>query len=170
MRPCKPYTPPADVESKLNDIFEKHLGSQSSELTNTRTKFKVLNACFKEFKHGIPNSRLHQILNTGKSPTGLPLATAFPSVFHFLIFHPFLILDQVKEFYKAAVDPRVPLDKFKSIELPPNLSIQYDYHRFHPETDTMFGGVSAFPQRSTIVTGLTYKKKYAGYTAKPKWH
>lgn len=68
------------------------------------------------------------------------------------------------------IDARVPLEKFKSIELPPNVSIQYEYHRFHPETDTMFGGVSAFPRRSTVVTGLSYKKKYAGYKSKPLWH
>lgn len=81
-----------------------------------------------------------------------------------------LYLDDVKCFYQKEVDVRVPLDKFKGVELPPNLSIQYEYHRFHPETDTMFGGVSAFPRRSTVVTGITSKKKYAGYTAKPKWH
>lgn len=74
------------------------------------------------------------------------------------------------KFYNTTVDVRVPLDKFKSVELPPNIHIQYEYHRFHPETDTMHGGVSAFPKRSTIVTGLKYKKKYAGYTVKPKWH
>ena len=34
------------------------------------------------------------------------------------------------------------------------------------ETDTMFNGVSAFPRSSTIVTGLKYKKKYRGYSAK----
>ena len=76
----------------------------------------------------------------------------------------------MKEFYKTAVDIRVPLDKLKDVELPKNLSVQYEYHRFHPETDTLFGGLSAFPRQSTLVTGLKYKKKYAGYTAKPKWH
>lgn len=78
-------------------------------------------------------------------------------------------LGDVQEFYKEAIDVRVPLDKLKDIELPKNISVQYEYHRFHPETDTMFGGVSAYPRQSTLVTGLTYKKKYAGYTAKPKW-
>ena len=75
----------------------------------------------------------------------------------------------IKCFYKEEVDTRVPLERFKSIELPPNLSIQYDYHRFHPETDTKFNGVSAFPQRPTIISGLKNKKKYAGYQVKPKF-
>ncbi|KAI9562699.1 hypothetical protein GHT06_010153 [Daphnia sinensis] len=142
LRPNKPYTPPADVEQKLNSIFESQLGSNSAQISNGRIKFKVLSACFKEFNHGIPNSRLHEITTT----------------------------DDIKNFYLQEIDARVPLEKFKSIELPPNVSIQYDYHRFHPETDTMSGGVSAFPRRSTIVTGLSYKKKYAGYTSKPIWH
>lgn len=33
----------------------------------------------------------------------------------------------------------------------------------------MFGGISAFPGRSTIVTGLKYKKKYKGYDARTPW-
>lgn len=37
------------------------------------------------------------------------------------------------------------------------------------EKDTMFGGVSAFPKSSTIVTGLKARKKYEGYTAKHSW-
>ena len=37
------------------------------------------------------------------------------------------------------------------------------------ETDRMFGGISAFPGTSTIVTGLKYKKKYKGYDARTPW-
>jgi hypothetical protein len=37
------------------------------------------------------------------------------------------------------------------------------------DMDTMFGGISAFPGRSTIVTGLRYKKKYKGYDATTPW-
>ena len=65
LRPHKPYTPPEDVDQKLNSIFENQLGSTSAKLSDGRTKFKVLNACFKEFNHGVPNSRLHEILTTG---------------------------------------------------------------------------------------------------------
>ena len=84
----------------------------------------------------------------------------------FLIFY----ADDVEIFYSTPVDTRVPLDKFKEVDLPANLHIQYEYHRFHPDTDTKFGGISAFPKRSTIVTGLKYKDKYPGYVAKPSWH
>lgn len=34
------------------------------------------------------------------------------------------------------------------------------------ETDTKFGGVTAFPESSTIVTGLKYKNKYKGHEQK----
>lgn len=56
------------------------------------------------------------------------------------------------------------------VDLPENLHIQHEYLRFHPDTDTKFGGETAFPLRSTIVTGLRYKKKYAGFVAKKKWY
>ncbi|RXG52050.1 hypothetical protein Avbf_15200 [Armadillidium vulgare] len=56
----------------------------------------------------------------------------------------------------------------KHMELPKNLHVLYDYVRFHPETDTKFGGISAFPESSTIVSDLKSKKKYHGYKAKVK--
>jgi len=37
------------------------------------------------------------------------------------------------------------------------------------DTDTVFGGVSAFPTDSTIVTGLRARKKYRGYKARKDW-
>lgn len=53
--------------------------------------------------------------------------------------------------------------------LPPNLHIQQDYVRFTKETSSFFGGHTAFPKSSTIVTGLKYRNKYPGYEAKRKW-
>lgn len=40
---------------------------------------------------------------------------------------------------------------------------------FIADTDAMFGGVTAFPESSTIVTGLKYKKKYQGFKAIDKF-
>lgn len=45
-------------------------------------------------------------------------------------------------------------------KLPKNLSIQLEAHRFDPETDTMFGGRTAFPGSDTVVIGIQYKRKY----------
>lgn len=47
-------------------------------------------------------------------------------------------------------------------DLPPNLSIQLEPLRFNPETDTMFGGRTAFPGSDTIVMSIKYRRKYSG--------
>lgn len=39
----------------------------------------------------------------------------------------------------------------------------YSIDNILPDTDTMFGGKTAFPLSSTLVTGLKYKKKYKGF-------
>ncbi|XP_071521079.1 uncharacterized protein mRpL50 isoform X2 [Panulirus ornatus] len=37
------------------------------------------------------------------------------------------------------------------------------------ETDTKFGGVTAFTKDSTVVSGLKNKKRYPGFTARTSW-
>ncbi len=76
----------------------------------------------------------------------------------------------VLNFYTTPVDMTAPYDKLKTMELPPNLHVLHDYYRFHPDTDTMFNGVSAFPKSSTIVSGLKTKKKYKGFDAGNPWN
>lgn len=80
----------------------------------------------------------------------------------------FLFQDDVVKFYETAVNTFLPLDELCTRELPPNLHVEHKYTRFHPDTDTMFGGKSAFPERSCIVTGITSRKKYPGYVAERK--
>lgn len=75
-----------------------------------------------------------------------------------------IIIGDIYEFYETPVDTVVPYDALQNRELPPNLHILSDYHRFHPDTDTMFEGVTAFPRSSNLVTGLKTKKKYKGFT------
>ncbi|XP_076030579.1 mitochondrial ribosomal protein L50 [Oratosquilla oratoria] len=139
----KPYAPPSDVQQKVLKFCEKYL--QSSEAGTTihdqKIKYLLLNECGKAFSHAVPNSLMHKITS----------------------------VEELLTFYMTPVETTVPLDMMKSIDLPKNLHIQYDYVRFHPETDTLFGGVSAYPKESTVVTGLKYKKKYKGYTAKTQW-
>lgn len=72
------------------------------------------------------------------------------------------------DFYKTPVNTHLPLDELTTRELPPNLHIEHNYTRFHPDTDTMFGGKSAFPESSTIVTGIKSRKKYPGFVAERK--
>ncbi|KAK7874245.1 hypothetical protein R5R35_006283 [Gryllus longicercus] len=143
LRPFKNYDPPPDVEEQLAALCESILGPEYNrkEEIHHHSKFLLLNACFNVFSHGVPNSILHVIKSA----------------------------EDILTFYKIKVDVSVPLEKMKKQDLPPNLHVIYDYVRFHPDTDTKFGGISAFPKSSTIVTGLKYKKKYQGHEAKKSW-
>lgn len=142
LRPIKPYTPPEDVQSKVLELAKSsNLINPKQKFSSNEQKFQFLAACFGAFKHSVPNSRLHEIESVGDA----------------------------LEFYRTPVDTTLPLDALKTVELPENLYIQHEYVRFHPETDTMFGGKSAFPKSSTIVTGLKYKDKYKGHVAKKSW-
>ncbi|XP_046391188.1 39S ribosomal protein L50, mitochondrial [Ischnura elegans] len=144
LRSHTPYSPPEDVENQLHRIGNKYFGSKVSgdiRFDNAAEKFKVLAECNKVFKHCVPNSELHSMVTFG----------------------------DVIGFYLTPVVTTTPLDEMKTMKLPPNLHVQHDYVRFQPDTDVMFGGISAFPKSSTIVTGLKYRKKYKGYKAKTSW-
>lgn len=105
LRSQKEYIPPNDIHNKLNGIFTTCLGStELSSNIDSKKKFELLSSCFKEFNHGVPNSLLHTI-NT---------------------------LKDIKLFYETPVNVTVPYDKLKDMELPKNLHVQYEYHRFHP--------------------------------------
>jgi large subunit ribosomal protein L50 len=68
-RPHKHYDPPEDVTDKINSICKSITGLTSvSEipLNIPEVKFKVLNACFQEFRHSVPNSLLSTMITVGK--------------------------------------------------------------------------------------------------------
>ncbi|CAG9838727.1 unnamed protein product [Diabrotica balteata] len=136
LRQQRDYFPPADVDSKLEAIFQAVVGSTdiSTELTDLNQKFNLFTQCEQKLGHSIPNSLLHHMKT----------------------------LKDVQIFYNMPVDTRTPLERMKSMDLPENLNVQYEYNRFNADTDTMFGGKTAFPKSSTIVTGLKYKDKYKG--------
>ncbi|GAB0092272.1 39S ribosomal protein L50, mitochondrial [Sergentomyia squamirostris] len=104
-------------------------------------KFRVLQECGKTFLHHVPNSQLHNLKT----------------------------IDDVISFYETPINTTLPMNTLKAEDLPENLHVQQDYVRFHPEEDTKFGGVSAFPKSSTLVTGLTCRTKYRGHVAKRSW-
>ncbi|XP_072397238.1 large ribosomal subunit protein mL50 [Diabrotica undecimpunctata] len=136
LRQQRDYFPPADVDSKLEAIFQAVVGSTdiSTELTDLNQKFNLFTQCEQQLGHSIPNSLLHHMKT----------------------------LKDVQIFYNMPVDTRTPLERMKSMDLPENLNVQYEYNRFNADTDTMFGGKTAYPKSSTIVTGLKYKDKYKG--------
>ncbi|XP_017017824.1 large ribosomal subunit protein mL50 [Drosophila kikkawai] len=140
LRPHKPYTPPGDAAERVRSVAAS-LQLKGDKLENLSEKFKFLSACFQELQHGVPNSQVHELRT----------------------------LSDVIAFYETPVDTTVPLDALKRQDLPENLHIQYEYLRFNPETDTKFGGKTAFPKSSTLVTGLKYRGKYEGNEAKRSW-
>ncbi|KAM8710598.1 hypothetical protein ACLKA7_017253 [Drosophila subpalustris] len=144
LRPHKPYAPVSDAGDRVRAVanqLQMTNGGDQRKLTDLGEKFKFLAACFQELQHGVPNSQVHELTTVA----------------------------DVIAFYQQAVDTTVPLDALKRIELPENLHIQYEYLRFHPETDTKFNGKTAFPKSSTLVTGLKYRRKYEGHEAKRSW-
>ncbi|KAH8303780.1 hypothetical protein KR018_002412 [Drosophila ironensis] len=140
LRPHKPYAPLPDAADRVRAVATA-LKLKGDNLGDLSAKFDFLSACFQELGHGVPNSQVHE-LNS---------------------------IADVIAFYETPVDTTVPLDALKRVELPENLHIQYEYLRFNPETDTKFGGKTAFPKSSTLVTGLKYRGKYEGHEAKQSW-
>ncbi|XP_052860776.1 uncharacterized protein LOC128267867 [Anopheles cruzii] len=142
LRAVKPYTPPDNVCEQLQSLAKAQgITDQKRSFNGLEQKFAFLTACSETFGHSIPNSLLHEVHS----------------------------VDDALVFYQTPIDTRLPLDLIGSMDLPENLHIQQESVRFHPETDTMFGGKSAFPKSSTIVTGLKYKQKYRGHEAKKSW-
>ncbi|KAK9886384.1 hypothetical protein WA026_016656 [Henosepilachna vigintioctopunctata] len=90
-------------------------------LNDIPKKSTVLNAYYKKFQHSVPNSLLKSVNS----------------------------LEDVGRFYRTRVDTTIPLDKMKTIDLPENLNVQYDYHRFHPDTDTTTDTTLLARQHST---------------------
>jgi len=141
LRNQAPYQPPRNVSQLVSQACKAVSGSVNPDLSTLQVKFNVLEACRKAFNHKVPNSKLHEI----------------KSKEHLVVF------------YSEAVDTRVPLDQMKDIELPPNLHVSHEYLRFHPETDTAFGGITAFSGENNVVTGLKARKKHRGFEHKPEW-
>lgn len=76
-----------------------------------------------------------------------------------------MLPDDVIEFYSTPINQQTPFDTLVKENNVPNLHIIPEYRRYNPDED----GVSAFPKSSTLVTGLKYRKKYKGHTAKTSW-
>jgi len=148
----KSYEPPANVSDRLNSLVQSLAPSLKKQgkgdnimkyrLTDSRLKYDLLSKAFEEIQHGVPNSMLYMIETVG----------------------------DLDHFYQTPIKTQTPYDDLaRTKDLPQNIHVQMEPVRFHPETDTMFGGKSAFPKSSTVVTGLRAKRKYKGTIAKRSW-
>ncbi|XP_045597035.2 uncharacterized protein mRpL50 isoform X1 [Procambarus clarkii] len=143
LRSQKPYYPVNGVHKQVLGICSQLIKSSNPDtpFKDASTKFQVLAQCSKTLKHAVPNSLMHKITN----------------------------IRELVTFYETPVNTSVPLDMMKDMDLPKNLHVIYKYNRFHPETDTKFGGVSAFTKDSTLIVGFKNKKRYPGHVARTTW-
>lgn len=132
-----------DVSSRIDTICNSQSISTADQtkLEDPLIRFNLFVACEQQLNHSVPNSLLCDIETIG----------------------------DLKKFYETPVDTKTPLEALERLDLPKNLHVRQEYIRFHPDTDTMFGGKTAFPKSSTIVTGLKYKKKYPGHKQADPW-
>lgn len=145
----KPYQPDDNVQRRVRDIYEDVLGCKADQswrdtpVSEPLLKYKLLTRCIKEFGHDIPSSCLMSVST----------------------------IDDIVEYFSTPVEGVSPYDSLikSKNNLPQNIHAIPNYVRFHPETDTFFGGVSAYPGTSTIVTGLRAKKKYKGHVGRMSW-
>jgi len=146
-RSVKPYQPPSDVRDRIQQVCGDVFGVTSKQsweetaITDSNSKYKFLTQCAKATGYDIHNSQLHKMRTVG----------------------------DVLAFYEIPVTTRTTYETMHLQELPPNLHIQLEAARFHPDTDTKFNGVSAYPRSSTIVTGLKYRKLYKSHFEKNKF-
>lgn len=141
-----PYKPPEDAENQIKIISQDIFGNldckwKEISLNDSYLKYKLLNRCIQHFNHDIPNSYLHKMIK----------------------------LSDVVQYFITPVRGITSYDDLirEKNKLPPNLHVIPEPLRFHPDTDNIFGGITAFPKSATIVSGLKAKKKYKGYNPNP---
>ena len=44
----------------------------------------------------------------------------------------YCIPGKLRDFYRTPIKTTVPLDTMRSMDLPKNLHVEYEYHRYHP--------------------------------------
>ncbi|XP_067668152.1 large ribosomal subunit protein mL50-like [Haliotis asinina] len=137
VRTNKAYDPPVDLEGKLEQLVTQVCGDSVGEwrqvdLADRRVKFKLLTRLMRDLDHDIPNLALDEMKT----------------------------MDDVLTYFSTPVRNTAAYDDLSKLDLPKNLHIQMEPLRFDKDTDTMFGGRTAFPHRPTIVSSLRYKHKY----------
>ncbi|KAL5016557.1 hypothetical protein ScPMuIL_006146 [Solemya velum] len=134
----KGYSPPDNVESKIQEITEQVCGQvpdwKKLALDDRYLKFKLLTKLIKEFDHDIPNAELNDMKT----------------------------VSNVVRYYSTEVKDACSYEDMSRLDLPKNLHINVEPIRFDPENDPLFGGKTAFPGRPTIVSSIKYRRKFKG--------
>lgn len=151
MRSIKSYEP---QRASVLEVVEKIVEELDGVKNFPEQKFELLTRCEAAFSHSVPNSQLFEIKNIGKFNKFLSCCLKLIIL---------LVSDDVIRFYTTPVNCQTPYETLDKTV--PNLHIIAEAKRYNPDED----GVSAFPKSSTLVTGLKYRKKYKGHTAKTSW-
>ncbi|KAA3679530.1 large subunit ribosomal protein L50 [Paragonimus westermani] len=140
-----PYAPPTNVSSRIQSFAVRLLNANPSNPSAYRfqsnaEKFKLFTACAREFQHPVLNSYIHELTD----------------------------VSALIQYYQTPVASPDALSRLceQADQLPSNLSIATKPIRFNPN-DTTFFKRTAYPGRSTIVSGLGTAKKYRGFRAPP---
>ncbi|VDO01458.1 unnamed protein product [Rodentolepis nana] len=141
-----PYRPSKDVEPRIQSLAAKYLPNfvtleEPYQFPDRQSKIKFLKACMKEFDHTIPSNILHEMED----------------------------LNSVKDYFYQETEPEDKLaamveENARKLSLPSNLVIQVEPIRFDPNDKSLFTK-TAFPGRSTIMSGIEESKKYPSYKA-----
>lgn len=132
------YQPPADAVERISYIVEEVYGSQADmnlQLNNRAQKFDLLTRVMEDLDHDIASVDLND-MNT---------------------------VQDVFKYFKVEVKDTSALEDLTKLDLPKNLHINTEYIRFHPDTDNIYDGITAFPGRPTRVSSIKYKRKYKGF-------
>ncbi|KAH3891286.1 hypothetical protein DPMN_015379 [Dreissena polymorpha] len=135
----RPYRPAGDVESQIQAIVEAIYGPSenwmATPLTNRMHKFDLITKAMLELDHDVSNMSLHEMRT----------------------------VEDVVKYFQTEVGDKSRLEDLTKLDLPKNLHMNLDYIRFHPETDKIHDGLTAFPGQATKVPSIKYRKKYVGY-------
>ncbi|XP_060074384.1 large ribosomal subunit protein mL50-like [Ylistrum balloti] len=134
----KCYTPPDDVEERIqaiaDNIFGEHENWKETLLTNRINKYKFLTKTIKEFDHNIPNMVLTHLDK----------------------------VEDVVDHFSTEVRGTSALEDISKLDLPQNLHMNLDYIRFNSKEDTLFDGKTAYPERPTIIHSIKHRRQYKG--------
>jgi len=143
LRKYQSYDPPADVQTIYLKICSSVLGKDvtasnlaTHKLQDPDVKFELMNSLGKELNHYVHNSRLRDMDD----------------------------LDKLFTFYTTPIDMKNPytrlFDEGEAGNLPPNLIIQKNPHRFTGKGEHRLDQVTAYPRSPTIISGLYTRDKF----------
>jgi len=150
LKVTRPYSPPSDLISQIEHIVNDNLAAEEVvvdwmqlKLNNPGLKFKLLKLLEERLGHGVPNSRLHQMLAVA----------------------------DVDDYYLIPVGNTTSYTQLaRDATKPQNLHIIEHAIRFHPDDKEAYHcGVTAFPGVGGKVVTQRNKRLRREFNPKQQW-